>query len=968
MADTSYKTALANFYANFQKNNTAFALSKQQKRTNNVNALNALLDNLMTSSEEREKVKNLLSTRNENSNYGDKDSLFPALPSYNTRSPYMEIWINGILIIPNTNIDDSAFLGNSATVSTTSTGAQITASANNIRPGTEEFTNFDIIGQTGHSGLDVNFDALKLDMPMGGVSSTISGTLTLYSRTPIEFLTFLSTNDSEDTAGLSQCRIRFGWNVARTDGKAEKLLTPYMTFLIMNVGMSDPGKTMGSEFTLTLQDAGSAVLQNSSADVGLQENWPQVQLRLILEKFLGLRLFTLDDLLLLGENEENKRNFNLSSLTSNYTSKDQVLNEISKLTNQTRPDGSVILTNAEALDLQTGFLKAFDSQKEAGASDKDAITKALISDKTFFVTNPTPALRVNSNTFENTINSLLNKIVCRWYPVDNKNLDKEVTEASKAEEEIRGLKAKFDSDGQLSTEELAKFAEEKEKVASTCILIYIPHFPAGLYTSSNMLFGADIAQEEGAFLLLPKITTDYSLNAVNLPLIYGPGGSSLPYFYGGAQNVFARVSDTLLGSPKHFSNRVGEILDLTANFSNLIALMKDRYTEEMTYRETGKFLGIHQTVKESKEQKRLANVKLKEKLQAELKAKTNGKDPSEFLKDWESKNLPKFKAIRGRFKQSIAPRYLVNSVEYSNTAKNSPAKTVAGNILRHRIATFLNYPFSIGMSILGDPYLIRQGIGGFEVINYYPSLDGTTFKYNAMLSGLYLPQKISHNISLGEYTTEIQAVRVPDTSADSAQGRIRSVIKIAEKDVAYTQGQVDDIATNVLYEKALLDVNLDTLAGTAQSGLSVYKLTDAQLTKYNQESQIFDYKTTAISEAEQQKYITKYKTKDFQTAKSMAKTELQVKILTEFIAEDDTLSQAEKLALQAKVKGLHNNALSSAQSLSALQWAIGGANFDTNTKTVTTSTANSLDALYSKLKTSRYEDIRSALDQQAKKQ
>jgi hypothetical protein len=966
MAENSTTTALANFYANFQKNNTTFALSKQQKRTNNINALNALLDNLMTSSEEREKVKALLSTRNENSTYGDKDSLFPALPSYNTRSPYVEVWINGILIIPNTNVDDIAFLGNSATASSVSSKGvvDITGSLTPIKPEYGAFTNFDIAGESGNSGLDVNFDSLNLDMPMGGVSSTITGTLTLYSRTPIEFLTFLSSNEGESEAGLSQCRIRFGWNVARTDGKAEKLLTPYMTFLVMNVGMSDPGKTMGSEFTLTLQDAGSAVLQNSSADIGLKENWPQVQLRLLLEKFLGFRLFTLDDLLVLGENEDNKRNFNLSSLTSDYTSKDQVLTEIAKLTKQTRPDGTAILTDAEASDLQTGFLKAYNNQKEAGAFDKDAITKALISDKTFFVTNRTPALRVNSNTLENTINQLLGKIVCRWYPVDNQNLDKEITDASKAEEEIRSLKAKFDADGKLSSEEITKFAEEKEKIASTCILIYVPHFPAGLYTSSNMLYGTDIAEEEGAFILLPKITTDYSLNAVNLPLIYGPGGSALPYFYGGAQNVFARVSDTLLGSPKHFSNRVGEILDLTANFSNLIGLMKDNYTEDMAYRETGTFLNIHQIVKESKEQKRIANAKLKEKLTARLKEETKGKDPSEFLKDWEAKNLPKFKAIRGRFKQSIAPRYLVNSVEYSNTSKDSPAKNVAGNILRHRIATFLNYPFSVGMSIMGDPYLIRQGIGGFEIINYYPSMDGSTFKYNAMLSGLYLPQKISHKISLGDYVTEIQAVRVPDSSADSAQGRIKSVIKIAEKDKAYNQGQVDDIAKNILYEKALLDVNLDTFETSAFSGLSVYKLTNAQLEEYNTKTSIFIAQTTAISEAEQRTYMTKYKKPSWNEARAQALTELQVSILNNFIMEDATLSIEEKHALQAKVIGLHNNTIN---ALGALQWAIGGANFSSSQK-VTDSTVSKLDTLYNSLKTSRYEDIRNALDQQAKKQ
>jgi hypothetical protein len=110
--------------------------------------------------------------------------------------------------------------------------------------------------------------------------------------------------------------------------------------------------------------------------------------------------------------------------------------------------------------------------------------------------------------------------------------------------------------------------------------------------------------------------------------------------------------------------------------------------------------------------------------------------------------------------------------------------------------------------------------------------------------------------------------------------------------------------------------------------------------------------------------MTKYKKSSWAEARAQALTELQVSILNKFIMEDATLSSEEKQALQAKVVGLHNNTIN---ALGVLQWAIGGANFNSSQKVID-STAAKLDTLYNSLKTSRYEDIRNALDQQAKKQ
>lgn len=947
---------LVTFYESFKKTNSNFSLSNKEKASNNISAVNALLDSLMGKAEDRIKAQELLTTKNETTAYGD-DSNKPALPSFNARTPYMEIWLNNSLVVPSqsqisSNYSEADILAVQNNTATFDTQAQKDLSniLNSVTP-----------------DLDISFQDLSLSMPMGGVNATITGNLTLYSRTPIEFLTFLMDEVvTPENVGLPNCRLRFGWNIARTDGQVEKLLSPYMTFLVMNVAMTDPGKTMGSEFVLTLQDAGSAVLENSSADCGLLEDWPQQQLRIILEKYLGLRLFTLDDLLQLGKNADNEKNFGLSA-TTEYKTSQQVQDAI------VSADRAGRYASGEARDAQLAFIAAYNKEKSSGLSDELAVRNALISDKTFFLTNQVPALRVNSNTFANVVNSLLNKIVCRWYPTDNNSLDKEITAASAASGNIKSLIAKFNSDNSsLNAADTADFEQNKEKVASTCILTWVPYFPKSIYTSSNNLLG-DWSQEEGAFLLLPKITTDYSLNQTSLPLIYGPGGSAFPYFYGGAQNVFARISSTLSDAPQHFSRRVGEVIDVSANFSNLITVMKAEYNEGMSYRELGVKLNTSQVVKETKKQKQLARDEQKKKLEAELKKKVGNVDPAAFQREWEAKNLPKFRAIRGRFQQSIAPRYLVNAVEYASSSVNGPAKSIATNILQHRIGTFLNYPYTIGMVVLGDPYLLRQGIGAFELINYFPSMPQnndnatTIFKYNPFLSGVFMPQKITHKISLGDYTTEIEAVKVPDKSSNSAKGKIAAVIKTATNMTATSSADQEIIGNFQLYQDALLNVNLDTLTNQIPLG-NVYKLTpqDQKLFDFNHDRNIAAEDNA--SDERKRTLMGYYKTTDWDTAKKALIRDLDIALLDDLVDTDPELAsnEAARSIIKQKIKGVYSNTFDATQ---ALQFVIGGAKVDTNSQVIKgTSSVNKLDSLYAQLQTSRYEDIRKALESQAKKQ
>lgn len=940
MAD--YRTSLQQFYNAFKQNNTELIASKGKQASNNIDAINTLLDSLIGDSEYRKKVVDLTtSVNNSNSIYGNNTSSSPALPSYNTRSPYMEIWINDIQVVPGPDIASGV--------------ASIDLSKTTLN---NENGIADTIGQY----LDVNFEDLELSMPVGGVDATITGVLTLYSRTPVEFLSFLTAATSvEDDPGLPTCRLRFGWNIARVDGQVEKLLTPYVSFLVMNIAMADPGKTMGSQFTLTLQDAGSAVLQNSSADAGLAENWPQEQLRIILEKFLGLRLFTLDDLLTLGENENNKKNLSLSPFTTNKKTYNEVRDAILKQ-NETGD-----LSGEDRDLLLKSFYSAYNKAKLAGASEEDAVRRAYVTDKTFFVTNQTPAVRVNSNTFENVINSLLTKIVCRWYPTYNTEVPNEITIAQSADSQIRELKRRFDTEG--SSESLIKeFEKEKEKVAYSCVLIWVPFFPAGVYTSSNNFFG-DIANEEGAFLLLPKIVADYSISAVSLPLIYGPGGSSLPYFYGGAQNVFARLTDTITSTNQGFVNRVGEVLDLTANFSNLLALMKATYNEEMSYRETGKFLNTVSTVKLSKEQKKTQEQKQKDLLEAVKKRSgTATKTTEQFVKDWEAEAIPRFKATRGRFKKSISPRYLVNNVEFSNVSTpNQSARSLAISTLKNRVGLFLNYPFSIGMSLLGDPYLIRQGIGAFEIINYYPTMNGERLKFNPFTSGVYMPQKIVHRVSLGDYTTDIQAIKIPDTVKDSAKAKIDSIISFSNKTETKNGA---DLGAFQLYADALMSIDLETLTTDEGNALNVYVLNNVQKQEFNKRSDQELARLDKLSAEQINDLITKYTTAtnkpDAAAAKEYALRDFEIVTLQNMIDTDPALSSQSdvfRTNLKQKIKTVHKQSIS---AVNILQQTLGRSAVVNKEQVAGSSDMEKLNLLYKNLQTSRYEDIRNAMNEQTK--
>ena len=168
-----------------------------------------------------------------------------------------------------------------------------------------------------------------------------------------------------------------------------------------------------------------------------------------------------------------------------------------------------------------------------------------------------------------------------------------------------------------------------------------------------------------------------------------------------------------------------------------------------------------------------------------------------------------------RLKRSVAQRKIFHgdsdSILSGDAGNRSypnpqPVTQFALSKLQSRVGTFLNYPLTIGMTVLGDPYLLRQGIGAFELINYYPTLDGKDFKFNAIVSGVYVPQTIIHRISLGDYTTEIRALKVPNLVENTAIESYSLVASHADNSSDTQTVQYQQILNQ------LMQVNLETLA------------------------------------------------------------------------------------------------------------------------------------------------------------
>ena len=262
--------------------------------------------------------------------------------------------------------------------------------------------------------------------------------------------------------------------------------------------------------------------------------------------------------------------------------------------------------------------------------------------------------------------------------------------------------------------------------------------------------------------------------------------------------------------------------------------MKNDYDEEVVMRENGKFLYKNNMSKlhYNKSSKTSKQAVLQNSVKQQLQGKYRGANgdiltPEQVLEQWKNTEAKKFKVTRGKFKHSIGMRKLMAGDSEKTLAGPAKDRTYANadkmknyalSKLQNRIGAFLTYPLTIGMTVMGDPYLLRQGIGCFEIINYYPTLDGQSFKFNPIVSGVYVPQTIIHRISLGDYVTEIRGLKVPnsvDNTMTKAYSYILSNASGATGSSTSTTNNISNIdSTLVNYNtivKDIMQVNLENL-------------------------------------------------------------------------------------------------------------------------------------------------------------
>lgn len=758
------------FAGTFVSGSISEAVLVSEQKENNLNQVNKLLSSIFGNSDHE-----LVAKKND----AFENSTKLVTPSYNTRTPYVEIYINGIQFIPNAN---------NRTENVNDKSVETAAELEFIQ------------------NIEVEFENLELEMPFGGVGSTITGRVTLFTRDTMELLSFitdfpLALATGTDTA-MPTLDMKIGWSYAV--GSEPKVVTsPLLEFLIMDVAMSDPGRGQGTTVTLTLQDAGSASLKLSSADVGIKPNYPQEQIRYIVEGLLGIRLFTLDDLLYLGNN--NKEIIGATPLPKEIDYQ-KILDSLTTISNNNVTNQE---KNARYRELLKKLQTATDPKKEyindefissfvvGGERDakvdlaKNAVLKVqgymskqpaptinpIDNQQTFFVNEENASFRIHGNTIEKALEELLTRVQCRWYSVSNKVLSDEVSKVT-TEAQLFEFKQKFDK----SATEEEKGVNEKElsdalqRVTSNCSLIWIPYFPPNIRTSSGTYYitEAELKESHGAYLMLPQPMLDVNISKVNLPMIYGAGGSSFPYFFAGGQNVLHTNQKQI--TPQMY----GEVLDLSIQHSNLLSMMRMNMDENTLYSMAGDRLAAQNMRKSTMSE--AAKEKAKEERNKELK-----KQQPKILEKFEKEHgilKEKLKTFRvsgqaGRcnFKNVIGPKKIEFGDKFVPGARASgkdrtyhnPTKVAdhALDKLHNRVSLFLNYPTALGMTVMGDPFLLRQGIGGFELINYYPDKLGKFMKYNYLVSGVYMPQRIVHKIGMGEYITEIQALKVPYQTADA---------------------------------------------------------------------------------------------------------------------------------------------------------------------------------------------------------
>ncbi len=716
--------------------------SPADRKTKTIAIVNDLLTRLLDS-ESSKLIQDILKSQGANSlgvsGVGSNTNNNMYYPSFNIRTPIVELYINKAQIYPN-KFD----LGTQKLVPT-----------------------------------KMNFQSFNLSMPLGGVEKTITGTLTLFTKNPQEILQSLdifgngSTTVNFTTGGLPVVDLKFGWAFnSSTSDTISKALSPTLHFLVTNVAMSDPS-SVGTTFTLSLQELGSTILQYSTDDLLLDPDYPQQQLRALLEGFLHIRLFTLDDILYLNQYNSGKSP-DISTAQTFFTTDKlcsigignrtffTVANELASLCRcQWYPHSNVDTSTQNA---KTESSNAF-TYANTLANDLKMIKGG---NNTTLTTDQASEL---SNTLSNSLGSFKGKIT-----------DKTSVDAAK----------------KILTGELQSSIA---RLSTKSILFWVPNVPASWKTSGSDFYNnnrdgeAPSPYPEGAFFLLPDILDNYDIFTQDIPVQYGPGASSMPYFYGSGQNVLQESISNGTTIPKLF----GEVISISTNHSTMIATLATAADENLAYGVNGKRLNqleaasfaINKNVSsEPGLQPDSSQIQIDQQAQKDRTAKiakTVSKSAKAQLNSW-------YKGAIGigangalAMYEDTTLRDKDKSLPYADPGGPSQSAFYA---VKSRVSSFLRWPTQVKISILGDPNLLRLGPGCFELFSYYPVEhdNGTvTQDINALTSGLYFVEGIEHSISGGEFITIlsgskiIDPINAPSSITNTLLTKASNAVKLSKK-------------------------------------------------------------------------------------------------------------------------------------------------------------------------------------------
>ena len=715
------------------------------------------------------------------------------VPSYNVRTPVVTLAINGYTIYPYTYILD--------TTTTISTQTRL------------------------------NFQSLNLKLPMGGVEKSVQGSVSIFTKNPEEILNYTESWATQADAdksmnGLPILSLTFGWAFSDTTQQSNPIqqvnttsaMSPTLRFAITNIKMDDPGAA-GTTFTFTLADIGTTILENSSDNLIIAANYPQQQIRTILEGIFRLRLFTLDDILYLGKN-----NITLPN-TAAVTVAETVASDAGA--------GAKVQVNQA---IKTALDTTLSSLSDA------ASVLSRPENVTFFSNVQNGDLSINNRNFLDVVNNLASQCRCKWYPhlntaeaisqdntindnaintLSNLSLDLKMvkslapnatldqatltsitshlgsdlsnggnktsggsvdigTSNSKAVSASVSASLKTAADAEKTI--IAALKENMARLASSCRLVWVQNVPANWKTSRSDYYTNTVNKNdatytkpadytEGAYFLLPDILTDYDIFSADAVVQYGPGASNMPYFYGSGQNVF---QTSISGNqPEMF----GEVLALNTDHSNMIAVLAQSVNQNIAYGVEGQHLTGLQLAQgftsnpATKPTPLVADSKLlnegdRAAFNKAADAASNGRIKGSI---YNSPTVSKWKNSLGI---QTGPLLIADDTSMSGKNRSVPTSSDEGGgaetaalKIRSRVANFLRFPTATKITVLGDPNLLRLGPGCFELFSYYPveQPDGTIIqKLNALTSGVYFVTSIEHNITMGDFTTTLNGSKIID--------------------------------------------------------------------------------------------------------------------------------------------------------------------------------------------------------------